>query len=37
MAKNVCSKPPIISRFHDLHGGNIKVIVGEKVSYHKRD
>jgi hypothetical protein len=34
---DVCSKPPIIIRLHDLHVGNIRGVVGEIVSYHERD
>ncbi len=28
LAGNVCSKPPIIFRFHDLHASKIKKVVG---------
>ncbi len=28
LAGNVCSKPPIISRFHNLHASKIKKVVG---------
>jgi hypothetical protein len=31
------SKPPIIIRSHDLHIGDIKGVVNEIISYHKRD
>jgi hypothetical protein len=37
LANDVCSRPPITIRFHDLHVNNIKGIVGEIASYHKRD
>jgi hypothetical protein len=33
---DACSKPPIIIRSHDLHVGDIKRVVGEITSYHKR-
>jgi hypothetical protein len=32
-----CSKPPIIIRFHDLHANDIRRVVDEITSYHKRD
>jgi hypothetical protein len=31
---DVCSRPPIIIRFHDLHVSDIKGAVGEIASYH---
>jgi hypothetical protein len=34
---DVCSKPPITIRFHDLHASNIKGVVNEIVSYYERD
>jgi len=34
---DACYKPPIIIRSHDLHAGNIRRVVGEITSYHKRD
>ncbi len=37
MVGDVCFKPPIIIRSHDLHVGNIQKIVGEIVSYHEKD
>ncbi len=37
LAKDVCSRPPISFRSHDLHVGNIKGAVGKMVSYHKKD
>ncbi len=37
LAGDACSKPPIIIRFHDLHVGNIRRVMGEIVSYHEKD
>ncbi len=37
LTNNVYSRPPITIRFHDLHAGNIKGVVGEITSYHKKD
>jgi hypothetical protein len=37
LACDVCSRPPITIRSHNLHAGNIRRAVGEIVSYHKRD
>ncbi len=34
---DVCSKLPIIIRFHDLHARDIKKVVGEITSYHEKD
>ncbi len=34
---DACSRPPITIRFHGLHVGDIRGVVGEIVSYHKRD
>jgi hypothetical protein len=34
---DACFKPPITIRFHDLHVGDIKGVVGKIASYHKRD
>ncbi len=34
---DVCSKPPIMIRSHNLHVGNIKRAMGEITSYHKKD
>jgi hypothetical protein len=34
---DACFKLPIITRFHNLHVGNIKAVVGEIASYHERD
>jgi hypothetical protein len=37
LAGDACSKPPITVKSHDLHVGDIRKVVGEKTSYHKRD
>jgi hypothetical protein len=37
LAGDVCSRPPISIRFHDLQLGNIRKIVGEITSYHEKD
>jgi hypothetical protein len=34
LARNACSRPPIIIRSHDLHANNIKKVMGEITSYH---
>jgi hypothetical protein len=34
---DVCYRPPIISRSHNLHANNIRRVVGEIASYHKKD
>jgi len=34
---DVCSRPPITIRSHDLHVGNIRGAMGEITSYHKGD
>jgi hypothetical protein len=34
---DVCFKPPITIRSHDLHVDDIRKVVGEKASYHERD
>ncbi len=31
---DVCSRSPIIIKFHDLHVGNIKGVKDEITSYH---
>jgi hypothetical protein len=36
LAKDVCSKPPIIFRSHNLHAGDIKKVVGKIISYHEK-
>jgi hypothetical protein len=37
LAKDVCSRPPVTIKFHDLHVGDIKGAMGEITSYHERD
>jgi hypothetical protein len=37
LANDVCSKPFITIRCHDLHVGDIKGVVGEIISYHNKD
>ncbi len=37
LARDACSKPPIIIRFHNLHASNIRGVVHEIASYHERD
>jgi hypothetical protein len=37
LARNVCSRPPISIRSHNLDVDDIKGAVSEIVSYHKRD
>jgi len=37
LAGDVCSKPPITIRSHDLHESDIKRAMGEITSYHERD
>jgi hypothetical protein len=34
---DVCCKPPIIIRSHNLHVGDIRKHVGDKTSYYERD
>ncbi len=34
---DACFRPPITIRSHHLHVNNIKGVVGEVTSYHKRD
>jgi len=34
---DVCFRPPITIRSHELHVGNIRGAMGEIPSYHKRD
>ncbi len=34
---DVCSRPPIIFRYHDLHVGDIRKAMGEITSYHEKD
>jgi hypothetical protein len=37
LTSDVCFRPPITIRFHDLHVGNIRGAMGEISSYHERD
>jgi hypothetical protein len=37
LAGDVCSRPPITVKSHDLHAGDIKGAMGEIASYHDRD
>jgi len=37
LVKNVCSRPLITIKSHDLHVGDIRRVVGEIVSYHEKD
>jgi hypothetical protein len=37
LAEDVCSKPRITIRSHDLYAGNIRGVVGEIFSYHEKD
>ncbi len=37
LAKDVCSKPLITIKFHDLHVGDIRGVMGEITSYDERD
>jgi hypothetical protein len=37
LAGDVCSRPPITIKFHDLHGRDIRGAVGEITSYHEKD
>jgi hypothetical protein len=34
---DVCSRPPVTIRSHDLHVGDIKEVMGEITSYHERE
>ncbi len=34
---DVCFRPPIIIKIHNLHANNIKKVVGEIASYHEGD
>ncbi len=36
LVRDACSKPPIMTRSHNLHVGNIRRVVGVIASYHKR-
>jgi hypothetical protein len=37
LASDVCFRPLIIIRFHNLHACDIRGAMGETTSYHKRD
>jgi hypothetical protein len=37
LTSDICSRPPIIIRSHDLHVGNIKRAMGEITYYNERD
>ncbi len=37
LARDVCSKPPITIKSHNLHACDIREAMGEIISYHKRD
>jgi len=37
LMSNVCSRPPIIVRSHNLHVGHIRRAMGEMASYHEKD
>jgi hypothetical protein len=37
LASDACSRPPITIRSHHLHASDIKGVVGEIASYHKRN
>jgi hypothetical protein len=37
LASDVCSKPSITIKFHDLHASDIRRVVGEMTSYHEKD
>jgi hypothetical protein len=37
LARDACSRPPIIIRSHDLHANDIRRAMGEITSYHERD
>jgi hypothetical protein len=37
LMKDDCFRPPITIKSHNLHEGNIRRVVGEITSYHKRD
>jgi hypothetical protein len=34
---DVCSRPPITIKSHNLHVGDIKIAMGEITSYHEKD
>jgi hypothetical protein len=37
LVDDVCSKPPIIIKSHDLHASDNRRVVAEITSYHKKD
>ncbi len=37
LAGDVCSRPPIIIKFHNLHAGDIRKVMAEITSYHEKD
>jgi hypothetical protein len=37
MVNDACSRPPITIRSHDLHEGDIRGVMVEITSYHKKD
>jgi len=37
LADDVCSRPPIIIKSHNLHTRDIRGAIGEIISYHKKD
>jgi hypothetical protein len=37
LTNDVCFKPPIIIRSHNLHTSDIKRVVGGIASYHEKD
>ncbi len=37
MAGDVCSRPPIHFRSHNLHASDIRGAMGEITSYHEKD
>jgi hypothetical protein len=37
LPSDVCSRPPITIKFHDLHASDMKGAMGEIASYHERD
>jgi hypothetical protein len=37
LASDVCFRPPIIIRFHNLHVNDIRGVMGEITSYYEKD
>jgi hypothetical protein len=37
LVDDVCYRPPVTTKSHNLHASDIKGVVGEIASYHKRD